>query len=70
MPMSTEDGGMHTLISHSIQATLPSVLPATFANTNDKIVGIISLIFNNKPLRIVFYSYKIRLSFLNEQLFV
>ena len=69
MPIGTEDFGLHTLISHSIQATLPSILPATFARTNDKIIEIISLILNNKRLRIVFYFYQSKLSFLNEQLF-
>ena len=62
MPMGTVDFGLHTLVSYSIQGTLPSILPAIFANTNDKIVEIISLIFNNKPLRIVFYFYQIKFS--------
>ena len=70
MSMGTENGRVHTQISHSIQAIFPSILPATFANTNDKIVEIISLIFKKKPLRIVFYFFQIKLSFLNEQLFL
>ena len=70
MPMGIEDGGVHTLISHSIQATLSSTLPTTFRKTNDKNVEIISLIFKNKPLRVVLYFYHTTLSFLNEQLFV
>ena len=60
--MGIEDFGLHKLISHSIEAALPIILPATFADTNDKIVEIISLIFNNKPLRIVFYFYQIKFS--------
>ena len=70
MPMGIEDGGVHTLISHSIQATLSSTLPTTFRKTNDKIVEIISLIFKNKPVRVVLYFYHTTLSSLNEQLFV
>ena len=59
MPMGTEDCGVHTLINHSIQATIPSILPATFGNSNDKTVEIISFVFGNKPLRIFFYFYRI-----------
>ena len=70
MLMGTDDGEVHTPSSHSMQAILPSILPATFANTNDKIVEIISLIFNNKPRGIAFYFYEIKLSFLKEQLFL
>ena len=67
VPLSTENGGVHTLVRHSNQAICPSIPPATFSNTNDQIVQIISLIFNNKPLRIVFYFYQIKLSFVNKQ---
>ena len=69
MSMGTDDGGVHTLNSHSIQATLSSTLTTTFRNTNDKIVEIISLIFYNKPLRVVFYFFHTKLSFLNKELF-
>ena len=38
MALGTENGGVHTLIRHSIQAILPSIPPATFANSKDKII--------------------------------
>ena len=38
MSLVTENGSVHTLIRHSIQAILPSIPPATFGSTNDKIV--------------------------------